>query len=74
MNSANDSMGCDIVPRGKKERKPKQPKKKQQEVSTGMIKANNKLIGEVQNTDLYAEDELDGFGSKARNAQIDFKN
>ena len=43
--SADDSMDCDIKP-AKKARKPKQPKKKA-EVSVGMIKANNKLIGEV---------------------------
>ena len=43
--SADDSIESHIKP-AKKARKPRQPKKKT-EVSVGMIKANNKLIGEV---------------------------
>jgi hypothetical protein len=78
----------------KRERKQKEPKKKQRAPkdtlgnSVNYVKTSNKLIGEIENNDLYASDDLnDGFGATThdranmfggdedlRGADIDFGN
>ena len=72
INDDQVSLDMEEMKKPRKERKQKEPKKKRapKEANLGnsvnYVKTSNKLIGEIENNDLYASDEgllNDGFGA-----------